>query len=272
VTATGGTSPYTYSWNTDPAQTTATATGLTAGTYTVIVTDAHLCSVNVSATIIEPAFLTAIASHLDVNCSTETSGSATVTATGGTPAYSYMWSTTPVQTTQTATGLSAATYSVTVTDAHGCTTTASTTVSHTLNPVLTISSTPVNCYGGSNGTATVSVVVCDPDYRYLWSNGQTTMVIINLTAGTYTVTATDFSNPENNASMSVEVTQPSLLTAGISTQTNVSCNGQTDGSATVTATGGTPGYTYLWSNTQTLATAITLGAGTYTVTVTDVNG
>ena len=112
VTATGGTAPYTYSWNTTPVQTGQTATGLAAGTYTVTVTDAGGCTTTATVTITEPAAALAatITAQTNVLCFGGTTGDATVTATGGTAPYTYSWNTTPVQTGQTATGLAAGTY------------------------------------------------------------------------------------------------------------------------------------------------------------------
>ena len=113
VTATNGTTPYTYSWNTSPIQTTQTATGLTAGTYTVTVKDHNGCISPSNATITQPtAALSASTTPVNVLCYGNNTGSATANATGGTGAYTYSWNTAPVQTTQTATGLTAGTYKI----------------------------------------------------------------------------------------------------------------------------------------------------------------
>ena len=117
----GGTSPYTYSWNTTPVQTGATATGLAAGTYIVTVTDANLCSIQKTVIITQPAAaLSAATSQVDVKCFGDATGTATAAPVGGTSPYTYSWNTTPVQTGATATGLAAGTYIVTVTDANLC--------------------------------------------------------------------------------------------------------------------------------------------------------
>jgi hypothetical protein len=121
VTASGGIGTLTYSWNTNPIQTTATATRLITGNYTVTITDANNCSIQKLATITEPNGITAsISSQTNVLCFGNNTGSATVSATGGTGALTYSWDTIPVQTTATATGLVAGTYIVTITDANGC--------------------------------------------------------------------------------------------------------------------------------------------------------
>src|ERR1035438_6247684 len=131
--------------------------------------------------------------------------------------------------------------------------------------------TNVNCFGGNDGSATVTVAGGTPGYSYMWSNLQTNSTAIDLIAGTYTVVVTDTHNC--TTSTSVTITQPAAtLTSGISAQTNVNCFGGNNGSATVTVAGGTPVYSYLWSNSQTSSIAINLISGTYSVTVTDTHG
>ncbi|MFV8340759.1 SprB repeat-containing protein, partial [Flavobacterium sp. LB3P21] len=130
ASATGGTTSYSYSWNTSPVQTTATASGLIAGTYTVTVTDAKGCIDTETVTITEPAaaLVATIGTPTNVSCFGGNNGAATASATGGTTSYSYSWNTSPVQTTATASGLIAGTYTVTVTDAKGCIDTESVTI------------------------------------------------------------------------------------------------------------------------------------------------
>ncbi|WP_174544390.1 SprB repeat-containing protein, partial [Flavobacterium glycines] len=194
---TGGTTAYSYSWNTTPVQTTATATNLAAGTYTVNVTDAKGCTTSAQVTITQPeaALSATISNSTNVNCYGGATGSATVSVTGGTTAYSYSWNTTPVQTTATATNLAAGTYTVNVTDAKGCTTSAQVTITQPAAALsATISnSTNVNCYGGATGSATVSVTGGTTAYSYSWNTTpvQTTATATNLAAGTYTVNVTD---------------------------------------------------------------------------------
>ena len=172
ATATGGTPELTYSWNTDPVQTTATAVGLSPGIYTVTVMDATGCSKTATATITQPASeLAASITHTDVDCSGNSTGSATVNVTGGTPSYTYSWNTNPVQTTATAIGMAAGTYDVTVTDAKGCMTKSTVTI---LQPAtgLTIISQPisqVNCYG-KQVTFSVTAGGGTLSYGYQWQS------------------------------------------------------------------------------------------------------
>ncbi len=262
----GGTTPYTYLWS--DGQTTATATNLTAGNYSVTVTDNVGCSALDNVTINEPSALSASASATDVSCNAGNDGTATAFGSGGTPSYSYLWS--DGQTTGTATGLIAGNYSVTITDANGCTDVANTTVSEPSALSASASATDASCNAGNDGTATASPTGGTPGYTYLWSDGQTTATATGLAAGNYSVTVTDANGCTTNANTTVG--EPSVVTATASTTANASCNAGNDGSATVAAGGGTPGYTYLWSDGQTTATATGLAAGAYTVTVTDASG
>ncbi len=285
VTPTGGTAPYTYLWS--DGQTTATASNLVAGTYTVLITDANNCSFNMnganSIVITEPAVLdpsTIAVSITNPTCNGDSDGSATVTPTGGTAPYTYLWS--DGQTTATASNLVAGTYTVLVTDANNCSfnmngaNSITITEPAVLDPsTISVSITHVSCNGDSNGSATVTPTGGTAPYTYLWSDGQTTATASNLAAGTYTVLVTDANNCSfnMNGANSIVITEstildPSTIAVSITTPT---CNGDSDGSATVTPTGGTAPYTYLWSDGQTTATASNLVAGTYTVLITDAN-
>src|SRR5690606_3499144 len=130
--------------------------------------------------------------------------------------------------------------------------------------------TAVSCNGGSNGTVDLTVTGGTAPYTYVWSNTATTEDMIGLAAGTYDVTVTDVNGC--TATASATVTEPTVLMASLSSQTNIACNGGTTGSATITVTGGTAPYTYTWSNGATTATITNVVAGTYNVTVTDANG
>lgn len=268
VNVAGGTSPYTFVWSN--GQTSSDATSLIAGSYTVTVTDSSGCTATASATITEPPALTAtISATVNVSCNGGSNGSSDVTGGGGTTPYTYNWSN--GETTSSATSLSAGTYTLTLLDSNGCSVTATTIV--TEPPVLSnsMSFTAASC-GGSNGTATANPSGGTGLYTYLWSpTAQTNATATSLSAGTYTVTITDANGCSKKDS--VTVTASGTLSASITGSNNVTCNGGSDGSITVTPTGGTSPYTYLWTpSAQTNATATSLTAGTYTVTVNDVGG
>ncbi|WP_242086304.1 HYR domain-containing protein [Aestuariivivens sediminis] len=231
--------------------------------------------------------LSAIATATDISCYAGTNnGTATVEAFGGTPPYTYLWTTSDGigldPTAQNQTGLSPGTYTVTVTDSNTYydedlemtvsdpyTFTTSVTVGEP--PELSIISFDPNvppCYGSSNGYAQVNATGGTEPYTYAWSNGQTTQTATNLGAGTYTVIVTDANGCTD--SDSVTLTDPPLLTAS-ATSTEPLCYGDSNGTALVTPAGGTPGYTYLWSDGQTTQQASGLASGSYSVTVTDAN-
>ncbi len=251
-------------------QTTATATGLGAGIYTVTVKDAKNCVVTATVEVIQPKALVAVATSTPVACFGEKNGTATVVASEGNGGYTYSWSSSPVQTTATATGLGAGIYTVTVKDAKNCVVTATVEVIQPKALVAVASATPVACFGEKNGTATVVASEGNGGYTYSWSSSpvQTTATATGLGAGIYTVTVKDAKNCVVTAT--VEVIQPKALVA-VATSTPVACFGEKNGTATVVASEGNGGYTYSWSSSpvQTTATATGLGAGIYTVTVKD---
>lgn len=270
VNATGGTSPYSYSWSDAGNQTTSTATGLAAGTYTVTVTDANSCVAIIDVTVSEPTPIELTTSNTPALCNGGASGTASVSGTGGTPPYSYLWNDPADQTTQTATGLAQGSYIVTVTDQNGCTNEAVVDVAEPTPIELTVESTPTNCNGDSNGTATVTPTGGTPGYTYLWNDpsNQTGITATNLLAGSYIVTVTDLNGCTEEISIIVD--EPTEVTASAD-GTDASCFQGVDGTVTATPGGGIPPYTYVWSDPsgQTTQTANNLPAGTYTVTISD---
>ncbi|BFM41424.1 hypothetical protein CFS9_00650 [Flavobacterium sp. CFS9] len=272
VTASGGSTPYTYSWNTTPVQTSATASNLAAGTYTVTATDSKGCTGTKQIIITEPsAVLTATTSQTNVTCNAGTTGSATVTPAGGTSPYTYSWNTSPVQTSATASNLAAGTYTVTIKDANLCTITKTFTITEPTAITATTSQTNVLCKSDTTGSATVTVSGGTGAYTYSWSpSGGSAATASNLAAGTYTVTIKDANLC--TITKTVTITEPAAALTATTSQTNVLCKSDTTGSATVTVSGGTGAYTYSWSPSGgTAATASNLAAGTYTVTIKDAN-
>jgi hypothetical protein len=266
VLASGGVGSYTYEWST--GQLTALATGLAAGTYTVTATDANSCSAVTTVIITQPpVFSGSITVLSNVACAGGSNGSLQANIGGATPPYTYLWSN--GQTTSIATSLPVGTHTVTVTDAVGCSVVAQSTLAAPLAITANISTTAVNCNGGSNGAASVAVTAGVAPYSFIWSTGQTSTSLSGLIAGTYTVTVTDFRGC--TASFPAIVTQPSALNF-TTVVTNITCNNLNNGSIAATPTGGTPGYTYLWSNGGTASSISSLPAGTYTLTVTDSKG
>ena len=273
VTAAGGAPPYTYLWS-PGGQTTPTATGLSAQTYQVVITDDSLCSTTITNIVIpQPGRIQIAATASNISCNGANDGA--IAITGTTNAHqpvTYLWSTTA--TTQAIANLSANTYRVTVTDANGCTAVDSFTI--TQPPVLVLNpatQTNVLCFNNSTGSLTANPAGGTGAFTYAWSNNLTTQTINNLAAATYKVTVTDARNC--TVSGSYTITQPgSSPVFGNPTISNAACNGSANGSITVAVSGGTPGYTYSWSQNASLNnnTATNLVAGTYKTTVTDANG
>jgi gliding motility-associated-like protein len=269
-----GTAPYTYLWNNPaPAQTTQTATALTAGAYTVTVTDANLCPGTVNITVLEPTVLAPTAVQVNPSCNGFTDGTATATGVDGTAGYTYSWNTAPIQNTQIATGLGAGTYTCTVTDFHGCTETVDVTLIDPPGMTLTPSMIPANC-GLADGDATVNVAGGVGPFTYLWNDGaaQTTQTATNIGAATYTVVVTD----QGTASCTVDTTITVTTTAGIIANATLIqdalCTDSLNGMAYATPVGGTPLYTYAWSDGAGLVSTdsiLTAGAGNYTLVITD---
>jgi gliding motility-associated-like protein len=262
-----GTAPYSYTWSN--GATTATASSLAAGTYTVTVTDANNCpSSTSSATITQPSALSVSATTTqNVSCFGGSDGTASASGAGGNGGYSYLWST--GASGSTISGLVAGTYTVTATDGNGCTATNTTTVTQ---PAVLVASTAlgsnVSCNGVSDGSAAASGTGGTTSYSYLWSSGATSAAISGLAAGTYTVTVTDANSCTDQES--ITITEPAALVASAS-ETNVSCNGAGDGVATASVSGGTTAYSYSWNTGGTTASISSLAPGTYSVTVTDAN-
>jgi len=250
-----------YSWSNGLGNVSlVTVSPSSTTTYSITGTNTTGCLSTTSTTItINPLPNAQISSLRQATCGLN-NGNAT--ATGG---VSYLWSS--GQSTAAITGLAPDTYSVTVTSAAGCTSSNSVTIIGVAGPTVTVTFTNENC-GHANGTATATPAGGTPPYTYLWSNGETTQSITNLSAQTYSLTVTDA-----NACMAItsfiitNIPGPSLLVAGFANETCSSGNG----SITVNAINGAPPYTYLWSNGSTSAIASSLHAGTYTCTVTDSN-
>ena len=279
VSPTGGTAPYTITWDSAPVQNTATAINLPPRTYTVAVKDVNNCTATNTITITEPAQpLTAnITSQTNVLCKGGSTGTATVSANGGTPPYTYTWSSIPVQFTATATGLPIGTYTVTVKDSKNCS--ASVPVSIT-EPLVAFTATltahtDVLCKGQATGSLTAAGSGGSGLYTYMWSNGAVTATASGLVAGSYSVNVFDGNGCTVPVNLSATITEPALVfSASISSKTNVFCKGSCTGSATVAAIGGSGSYTYTWTTVavQNTATASSLCAGAYQVTVKDANG
>ncbi len=285
VATTGGCLPYTYLWSN--GQTTATANGLGAGTYTVTVTDLNGNTTTSTLTLTQPVLLTSATTSpvyqggWNVTCNGANDGSIDLTVGGGASCLSYTFNWSNGATTEDLSNIGAGTYTVTVTDANGCSSTSSITLtapnslSNTLIPQVYQGGWNISCNGATDGMLFANVSGGTPAFSYAWSNGATTQMVTGLGAGTYTVTVTD----QNGCFLvnSITLTEPPLMTDAISAVVrncgfNVSCFGENDGSIDYTVNGGTAPYSYTWSNGATTEDISGLTAGTYSVTATDRNG
>ncbi len=262
-----GNGPFTYLWST--GATTDSIFNLSAATYTVTITDNNGGIKDTTFIISEPPALSCSASS-SPSCVGQSTGSATTSSTGGTSPYSYLWNTVPPKTTSSVSGLASGGYTVTVTDANGCTAITTANVGSANPPTVTPSQTNVSCNAGSDGTATANAVGGNTPYSYQWSNGQNSATAIGLSAGTYFVTVSGSNSCASTDSIIVlESSTP--LSANI-TSTNISCNSGSNGTALAAGTGGTSPYSYLWNNGLTTASITGLGTGTFNATVTDSTG
>lgn len=264
--ANGGQPPYTYLWSN--GSTASTATGLSSGTYTVLVTTAQGCTKIDSVTITNPTQLSVSVIQNDALCNGMSNGSAAVNPTGGTPPYTYLWNN--GSTTQSITGLPSGNYFVTVTDSKGCVDVQNISIGQPAPIILNISAIiNTSCFGGSNGSATASAFGGVSPYSYLWNNGQTSQTATGLTSGSYIVTVLDSNGC--TTIVSCTISDPPVIMSAISSVA-IDCFGNSSGSASVNVSGGTPPYSYLWSNAQTTSSATNLSAGNYSVIITDANG
>lgn len=266
----GGTPAYTFTWTTPTSTlTTAAITNQCAGSYTLVVRDANGCTTNTAVTITAPTDITVALTPTPPSCNNGCNGSITSNVSGGTPAYTYNWST--GSTLTTVNGLCVGNYSLTVTDSRGCTKTSTAAITNPPPIVITTTAVPVSCAGSCDGTASASASGGTPGYTFQWSTVPVTSGAnaTNLCAGNVVVTVTDSQGCTNSANVSI--TAPPTLTAAI-TGVQPSCNACT-GAATITAGGGTPAYTYSWvPSSQTNSVATNLCIGIQSVTITDSKG
>ncbi len=276
VTQTGSAPPFTYSWTPVASLSCVTCTNPIATptvntVYTVAVTDSFGCTITDDAVV--NAGVTITLFQHNVTCNGAANGTVSSAVAGGRPPYAYNWSTSPAQTTATATGLAPGTYYLNVTDANGCS--ATNMVIITQPPPLSVSSTSINvtCNGGHDGSAAVSVSGGTPRYTYSWNTtpAVTANSITNLVASTYTCTITDTNGCTITATK--VITQPLPLLSH-TTIVKAPCAGLSEGTLAVTATGGSGPYSYAWvsGTLQGGDTVRNLQAGQYIVQVTDSKG
>lgn len=265
-----GTAPYQYDWSND--QTTATITGLSAGTYSVTIADAAGCTISQSKTLTAPAAIAITPVSVQPKCFAEASGSISTATTGGTQPYQYQWSN--GASTDSISGLVAGTYLLTVTDANGCKGTVSQTLTDPDPIVISLFAQSPKCNAEPTGSITANIDGGTDPYTYQWSNGETTASITGLSAGPYTLTATDANGCEKTITQTLN-NPPAIQIA----QDNIvhPTQGQNNGIIQLSVTGGVGSFSYIWFRNNSLYASGTedlsnLPAGDYRLEVTDANG
>lgn len=275
----GGTPPYSYTLNGGGSFAGTALTGLCTGNNTVVVTDANNCTASTIFVVPIQVTLTLTTSATLLTCNGDCNGTITANVTGATGATTFLFDAPapqPDQFSNPAIGLCSGTHTVTVTDAIGCQVTS--TVTFTDPPVLTAvtNATPVDCNGNCSGIATASPSGGVAPYTVTWSNGPSSVVAAagtstnsNLCAGTYTATITDANGCTINPLPTSVVNQPTAFTV-TSVNTAPSACGASNGSITVSPSGGVGPYSYSWSAPGGATSTISnIPAGSYTVTITD---
>ena len=272
ITVTPANSPtgsYTYTWSNSGTGTTIS--NLTPGSYTVTVSAGGPCTQTATFTVPDQPNTPNISSTTTPSVCALSNGDINITVTGGVSPYTYNWSN--GATTEDLNDVISGSYTVTVTGANGCTSTATISLTNDNPPISISGSITANttCIGG-NGSISITVTPNPPptgSYTYIWSNGNTGTNLTNLTPGSYTVTVDGGGACTQTGTFTVP-DQPN--TPDLSPSTTPAHCGLSDGSASISASGGVPPYTYNWSTGGTGTSINNVPGGTYSVTVTGSNG
>jgi gliding motility-associated-like protein len=267
--ATGGTGALQYSWTS--GANTAVVNNLVAGPYTVTVTDASGCTKRQNIIVGQPPAITPVVSATATKCANSTDGSVSVTATGGTGILGYKWSAPTNPTTLQVQNIAGGTYSVTITDANLCTTTAIAIVSSPAAIVPQITTTDALCNGAATGTAVEAATGGTGALQYSWGIPvQSVGGKVLLSAGAYSPTITDANGCTTVANLTIG--EPASIVSN-TTATNVICYGAANGRITLAPQGGKSPFGYAWSGTSSNGAEVqNLAPGNYTCTITDANG
>lgn len=263
VNVLGSNGPFTYQWNTNPVQTTASATNLTAGAYSVIISGSNMCSTIASSTLTAPAQLTINVNTVNASCGNN-NGSISANVNGGTGSYTYLWST--GATTSAITNLPPGSYSLHVVDGSGCSKdTVGIIISNINTPLsLQVIATNPQC-NKNNGAISATVSGGMPAYQFTWNNGMAGPSINSLAPGVYNLHITDGSGCSKDSTGIVlrNINTPFSINLGKDTTL---CTGQTLRLV--------PGYfaDYLWQDNSTNADYLVASPGVYAVVVTNALG
>ncbi|MBK9176419.1 MAG: gliding motility-associated C-terminal domain-containing protein [Flavobacteriales bacterium] len=277
LTVSGGSPGYTYAWSPNvTGQGTPNATALCAGVYSVLITDQAGCDTTLTFQLDDPPAITVDLTTTPASCGGLCDGTATAVVSGGTEPYIYDWQTPPGggQGTPNATAYCPGAYTLTVTDANGCQVVTPFTISTPSGIDAQGVVTPASCGNTCDGAIDVTVGGGLPAYVFTWSpepgGGQGTPNAFNLCPGNWTLQITDAALCDTVLLFVVDA--PDAIIPNPS-QTDETCNGPCDGTATVNPTGGQQPFTYLWSpGGQTTPSISGLCQGVYSVTISDASG
>lgn len=265
LNVTGGTPNYTYHWN--DGSSSDKLSNLAAGSYTVTVTDANLCSAVKSYELTEAAEILVNGSLINPSCNGGQNGSITINVSGGFLPYKFIWSN--GAKSQNLANITAGNYTLTITDNKGCSKVESYSLSEGGGMQLLESIDNITCHGSKNGKISLTSIGGVPPYTYVWNPANYTgSSISNLGPGTYSVTVNDQTGCKTVKSFTL--TEPDQLTVTISKQ-DISCFGNQNGKLTAIPSGGTPVYSFKWNTGADTSSIEGLIAGTYIVSVTDIN-
>ena len=277
----GGTTAYTYawtkSWNGSFSASTQNLSSLDSGTYNITVTDAKSCQATKAIMITKPIAISLSSANSNLTCNASNDGSATVSISGGTGAYTYAWvgPSSFTATTKNITSLVAGTYTLTATDANSCTSNLPVTITQPAAISVAATLTNVNCFGQSTGAATIVVTGGTAGYTYAWTDGPALSSRTGLAAGNYSLTVTDANSCKKVTS--IPITQPTAAISVSATQVDVLCSEIASGSISLTVTGGTGTPSYAWTKagsgtfSATTKNLSNLDNGNYNVIITDAN-
>jgi gliding motility-associated-like protein len=267
VTTSGGTQPYSFSWNS--GQPTEDLTSVQAGNYQLTITDAKNCLLVINPQITQPSDIQLSAITQDINCYGDATGWIDLSIVGGVAPYTLLWNNN--QTVEDLVNLPAGTYQVHVTDNNQCQDSLTITLTQPAAPLqVTAITQNISCFGGNDGSIDITISGGTTPYSFNWSNAVVVQDQQDLYAGIYQINITD--NKGCTTIGNYNLTQPAQPLTTQMTMTEPLCNGDSNATATVTAIGGTPAYTYLWESGETTPTITGIPIGTYIVEVTDAKG
>lgn len=264
VFALGGSGTYTYQWSNGLSG--EHIDNLAAGSYSVSISDG-LSTIISTITLEAPDPIQIQLSSTPIPCNSTQGGIISSTISGGTPPYSYLWDDNSQQAflTQAQIGW----HHLTVIDNNGCSANAQIFMSQLSSLNVTLSAAHISCQGASDGGVLTQLSGGNAPFTYTWSNGANTPNIFGIPAGFYQVTVQD--NNGCTGISSITINEPEAISATLLTQ-SPSCHNETNGSIQVFSNGGTGNHQYLWNNGSNFAIQNPIGAGIYTVTITDENG